>query len=58
MPGSLEIINANSRTAHLQGQDLAFLRYVYMKGACVSTPLFIQHIAKGIFGGNFGLFPV
>ena len=28
----VEIINANSRPAHLQGQDPAFSSYVYVKG--------------------------
>jgi hypothetical protein len=56
MPGSLEIINANSRTAQLQGQGLAFFKYVYMKGACVSTPLFIEHVAIGILQFNLEIF--
>ena len=25
-----------------------------MKGTCVSTALFMQHVAMGIFGGDFG----
>jgi hypothetical protein len=36
---------------------LFFLSYVYVKGACVSTALFMQHVAMGIFGGDFGSFP-
>ena len=31
MPGSLEIINANSRTAPLQGEGFVFWSYVYVK---------------------------
>jgi hypothetical protein len=30
------------------------LGYVYVKGACVSTALFMQHVSMGIFGGDFG----
>jgi hypothetical protein len=33
---------------------LFFLGYVYVKGACVSTALFMQHVSMGIFGGDFG----
>jgi len=31
-----------------------FLSYVYVKGACVSTALFMQHVTMRTFGGDFG----
>ncbi len=35
--------------------DTAFFwGYVYVKGACVSTALFMQYVAMGIFGSDFG----
>jgi hypothetical protein len=39
MPGSLEIVNANSP---LSGIKPCFLSYVYVKAVCVSTALFKQ----------------
>jgi hypothetical protein len=35
-------------------KTLLFLSYVYVKGTCVSTALLMQHVAIGIFGGDFG----
>lgn len=31
-----------------------FLGYVYVKGTCVSTALFLRHLAMGIFVSDFG----